>query len=217
MNNTEKNHVLDGVMAGLVMLGCPVAVGIPAWMLKEMTTRTQHLVSPREVLGLSNSGSHVDMVEEYLDNKGYQFSWGTVTERLLEIEDFPPFWKFEITPYQVLKRFSQPAMLQDLFIYMYRHHPLRHSKFYPDESYGSWTVMAFEVEIDDVPAFRHWMGTVFLRKIIPDLLGEAMLIVDRKSTVERCVGVVHGHSLIEEERFQLCGDPKMFSFNVRKE
>jgi hypothetical protein len=57
MNITEKHLVLDGVMAGLVMLGCPVAIGIPAWMLKEMTTRTQYPVSARKVLGLSAPGS----------------------------------------------------------------------------------------------------------------------------------------------------------------
>jgi len=157
------------------------------------------------------------MVQEYLDKKGYEFSWGTVTEELQEIEDFPSIWKFEIIPHQILKRFPQPALLEDLFIFMYRHHPLRHATFFADESFCNWSVMGFEVESEKIIDFRHWIATVFLSKVIPDLLAEAMLIVEQKLTVERCIGAPPGYSLNEEVRFQLCGAPEMLSFNARKD
>ena len=75
----------DDAMLQLLADAAPVPLGIPSWILKEMTTRVEFPVPPAEVLGLDGKEVSAEMLTEYKDKAGYQFSWGTVSESVSEV------------------------------------------------------------------------------------------------------------------------------------
>jgi hypothetical protein len=211
----EANHtqrIADDAMTKLLIAGSPFDIGIPAWTLREITTRSTYAIEPSALLGLDPENGSKDIVSEYERKKGYEFSWGTLSEDICEEGDLLVS-TFEVFPKLVLKQFPQPAMVEDLFIWMYENHPLRHESFGADEAHGDWFVMSFTAyEAKNISRLRTWLGTVFVTKIMQDLVSEAMLIVTRElflAANER----LDEDLFNEHKRFQLCGDPADLTFN----
>ena len=119
MKNAHSKAV-DGVMAGLLALGYYTELGIPSWILTEMATRKTAPMSARDVLGLSAKYKHRNIVTEYSQKKGYEFSWGTLSEDVFrdadadDDDDSEDVWtgRFEVMPKEVLKAFPQSAMVE---------------------------------------------------------------------------------------------------------
>lgn len=217
MNNNDKRRLVDSVMSGLLMVGCPFDLGIPAWTLREMTTRSAFAVAPSALLGLDPDSAENNVISEYSEKRGYEFSWGTLSELVYEDEDGTLTGCFEVFPKDVLMTFPQPAMVEDLFVWMYQNHPLKHPLYYGDEAYGDWFVLSFTAyDIDAISALRHWLATTFVSKIMPDLVSEAMLAVTKELHVAQNGSVESGEVFVENIRHQLCGDPSNLSFNLRE-
>lgn len=220
MEQFEKQRLVDGVMTGLLMMGCPVDLGIPAWTLQDMVRRPEFSEAPEKIFGIGAEPFSDNMVDEYFDKRGYEFSWGSLSESVGQDEydeDETVVGRFEMLPKDVLMKFPQPAMVEDLFMWMYDHHPLKHSRFDVDESFGEWFVMSFAAYGDDnIAALRQWLALTFVPKIMPDLVSEAMLIVTREILQASDQDVASGEIFKEKGRYQLCGDPAELSFNSRK-
>lgn len=218
MDANVRNHALDGVMGGLLALGYCFDIGIPSWVLTELISRKSARLRPRDVLGLSKSYRENSITSEYLNKIGYEFSWGTLSEELQTDEDDGELvGTFEIFPKHVLKTCPQSGMIEDLFMWMYQNHPLRHNEFDCDQSFGDWFVMSFSAYgKEEIAELRRWLAGTFVSKIMPDLISEAMRIVMAAKAVdaarsddEAAEGVLN-----EKVRFQLCGDPADLCFNA---
>jgi hypothetical protein len=211
-----QDSMADGAMRLLLAMGRPIDIGIPAWLLREIVTRKAYPVKPRDALGLSKVSCGKSLVDEYLATKGYEFSWGTLSESVGQSEfDGSLVGTFEVFPKHVLQAFPQSKMLEDLFSWMYRHHPLQHDDYYPDESNGAWFVMSFSSYSEKgIVALRQWLTNTFLPRILPDLIAEAMRIVEeaKRVAIARSIDGSFEEALVERERFQLCGYPTELSF-----
>lgn len=211
MKNLQNKTKTEG-MARLLELGQCFDLGIPSWILNEMVSREKFQISPKDVFGLGNSSSQNNIVGEYMNKKGYEFSWGSMSENVYQDED-DATWigTFEILPKVVLMAFPQGAMIEDLFIWMYQNHPLRHDEFNGEESFGDWFVLSFSAYgLDEIARLRSWLATTFIEHVIPDLISEALRIV----AAEKLAGIADGSVDVmrEDGRFQLCGDPVDLSF-----
>jgi len=217
MDAIEKNHAIDGVMAGLLAAACPIEVGIPSWFLTEMVTRKSFPVKPRDVLGLSVECKDNCIVSDYLNMKGYEFSWGTFSENIFQDEDGEWVGIFEIFPKHVLRAFPQVNMISDLFMWMYQNHSRRHDEFKVEEPYSTWYVISFSAYgKEKIGELRRWLAGVFVPKILPDLISEAVKIVtaEKMAVAARSIDGPYEDALCEKKRFQLCGDPAKLSFNA---
>lgn len=217
MDAKVKNHALDGVMGGLLALGYCFDIGIPSWVLTELITRKSAPLRPRDVLGLSKNYRENSITAEYFNKMGYEFSWGTLSEKLhTDVDDGMLVGTFEIFPKQVLMAFPQVEMVEDLFIWMYQNHPLRHAEFEGDEAFDGWFSMSFSAYgNEEIAELRRWLAGTFVSKIMPDLISEAMRIVMAANAVEAtCSDEGAAEDVLNERgRFQLCGDPADLSFN----
>lgn len=215
-----RNQALDGAMAGLLALGCGMDIGIPSWALKEAVTRRSFPLKPRDVLGLSKAYRENSIVGEYLNKKGYEFSWGTLAEDAQWIDDDDDgTWvgTFEIFPKRLLMEFPQKGIVEDLLMWMYQNHPLRHEDFDVEESSGSWFVLSFSAfGTEKIGELRCWLAGIFVPKILPDLIAEAMKIVtaEKMAAIARSADGSFEEALREKGRFQLCGDPADLCFNT---
>lgn len=216
-----KKDVIDGMATAMLALGYAIKLDIPAWTIREMLTRETTPVKPAYIFGVSKDCMRQSLVDEYLDKKGYQYTWGAVSEHLASFEDGDDgeeeiiVGKFEFYPEEILKEFPNAAMLQDLMIWMYGHHPSMDENYAADESSGDWFVLAFEASgVEDIAKLRNWLANVFIPKIWPDLLSNGMRIVMEAKTAElaRTNNQSFEGALIEKQRWQLCGDPKDLSF-----
>lgn len=217
---SNKMNALDSVMCSLLSSGIPMDIGIPSWLLTEMITRETSPLTPQDVMGQRENFKDENLLLEYRDKVGYQFTWGTMSEKLCICEDEEiPMGTFELFPKDVLKAFPQPALLEDLFMWMYQNHPHYDDKFECQESYGDWFVMAFcasgEKQIDDL---RRWLALVFIPRILPDLMSEAMRIVDATKSAESKSSPdgSFNRALIEIRRGQLCCDPSELRFLAKQ-
>jgi hypothetical protein len=212
---------LDEVMLTMLKQGSPIPLGFPHWALHEFVTRVDSPVDPAMLLGLIDNEDKSSMLDRYEDLKGYQFSWGTVAEKNYHYEEDPEdvrICTFEFSPEAVLKTFLQPDMLQDLFIFMYNHHPLRDERFDCDDAFGNLYTLAFSVTGSQAEhaELRKWMATTFIPLIWPDLNKEASLIVEevKREALATSLDGTTNHALIEVRRNQLCPGPDEFTFLV---
>jgi|SRR5471030_493959 len=207
--NNDKKIEQDNAMASLLLLGHSFRLGPPSWVLTELVTRTTYPQTPRHVLGLTKRGYDQGIVSEYVDKKGYEFSWGTVSEDIEmyddEQEDIPIAW-FEIFPTNLLKTFPNSALVEDLFLWLYNKHPLCNKEFEGEEAVGDWFVLSFSAEgVRAIDRLRLWLAATFVPRIMPDLLAEATRIINEAKTasVDEAGRVLYD-PLVEGLRFQLC-------------
>lgn len=169
---------LDHYMMELLSVGKPMPLGIPAWMLIERTHRAEHPMDPKAALGLTDSKPlGFSLLGEYEDKVGYQFSWGTVSEWIYHPEDKKPGVStliFEISPEALLKRFPDPAIVEDIFIAEYEQHPNSGHYDVNEASGDNYTIsLSVTGSEEDHELFRHWMEVCFLHEILPDLIKAA--------------------------------------------
>jgi len=205
----DMNLAHDTVMASLLWLGHSFRLGVPSWVLTELVTRAEHPQTPRYVLGLSKRGKKYGIVNEYAEMKGYEFSWGTLSEDINVYEDVQgnnPIGRFEIFPTNLLQTFRNSALVEDLFLWLYDKHPLSNTEFEGEESIGDWFVLSFSAEGErQIGRLRTWLAVTFLPRIMPDLLAEATRIINeaKAGSVEKDGKALHD-PLVETIRFQLC-------------
>jgi hypothetical protein len=216
----EKQKMLDKSALQLFKHGCSVETGMPAWAVKEYMFRKSYPLTPSDILGLSPDYMGCSMLDEYENMCGYNFSWGQLHEEVVlheEVEESVLIGRFEFVPTAILQAFPQSALLEDLFMFMYRHHPLFDPEFDCDESSGDWPVIAFEAFGEaEIEALRRWIAKVFLPGIWDDLMAEAMVIVEtaKAAAIAASPDGSYEEVFVERGRFQLCGDPADLSFHV---
>ena len=149
---------------------------------------------------------------EYLTQQGHTFSFGTVSEesRPVDPDDdkSPPVLRYEFVPINLLLAFPHCGQLEDLFMWLYRNHPLYDEGFECDEGFCHLSVISFESEEDEEGVLRQWMAETFLAIIWPDVLREATRIVEEKKAAAIAAspnGSFEG-LLVEHHRGQLCDD-----------
>jgi hypothetical protein len=143
MTGFVKKDVIDGIATALLALGCSNKLNAPTWIIREMLTRKTDPVKAARIFGVRNARLRPSLVDEYLEKKGYQYTWGAVSEHVTSFEDGDDgeeeiiVGKFEFYPEEILKEFPNAAMLQDLMMWMYGHHPLKDAN-YPAEIGLCW-------------------------------------------------------------------------------
>ena len=233
----ESASEVDAAALGLLQSGATVEIGMPAWAAKELLFRKSCPLTGDYIAGL-NEEYFQRMLEEYAVKQGYSFSWGTLSEEFclhadLDIDGGGSEVRFEFVPKAISLAFPQSGMLGDLFDHMYSHHPLRKAKFPCDEPEGDWSVIAFRADGGpEAKMLRRWIAVTFIPKILPDLMREAMIIVTdhlaRARAAEEVLDrfAMDGKTLrstslpevaFEEiHRFQLCREPREYSFFCAK-
>jgi len=209
--DNDKKIEQDNAMASLLLLGHSFRLGPPSWVLTELVTRTMYPQTPRHVLGLTKLGRDHGIVGEYLDKKGYEFSWGTMSECVETYYDEPediPAARFEIFPTDLLKTFPSSSLVEDLFLSLYSKHPLCNKEFEGEESIGDWFVLSFSAEgVRAINRLRLWLAATFVPRIMPDLLADAGRIINEaKAASVDGAGKVLYDPLVEVLRFQLCSE-----------
>lgn len=214
-----RDEAVDGTMTGLLLMGFPFNIGIPCWAVNEMIHRYEQPLQSDDILGISDDFHESSMLSEYSDMKGYEFSWGTLSEDLDQFEDddkASSVGRFEFCLKEVLLAFPQSAMIEDLFVWMYENHPLQNNKYACDETCGDWFVLSFVAcGQEEISQLRRWLAYIFIPKILPDLITEAMMIVAAAKERELAHSGAGSFErlFIETKRYQLCGDPSELTFN----
>ncbi|MQR02117.1 hypothetical protein [Glaciimonas soli] len=213
---------IDDVMLVLLSQGTPIPLGFPHWALFEFTTRKDCPMDPEILLGLKDNEDQSSMLNRYEDLQGYQFTWGVVSEDYSHYEEDPENvrkCKFEISPEAVLKTFLQSAMLQDLYAFMYEHHPDYDGRFECDEAFGDLYTMSFSATGNPIEhaELRGWMANTFIPLILPDLNAEAARIVgaEKLKALSSSLDGTSDKALIEVRRYQLCPHPSELTFVKR--
>ena len=164
-----------------ILLGEAMPLGIPSWTLVEMTTRSDHPISPEDVLGLSKDPERahereICIVQEFKEKIGYTFPWGTVSEHFIpgeqDGEDYEaePQLIFNFFLDQLQRKFPFSNEISEFFMSIYSVHRLAHSKFDYEDGEGMWDIFQLSaVGEDDVKELRRWLVKVFIPKIFPDL------------------------------------------------
>ena len=219
MENIHSAAV-DKAMTGLLLMGFPVDIGIPAWAIAEMLGRAHSPLASNDVLGQSFDFKEKSILSDYRDMQGYQFSWGTLSEESsLNEEKMTAVCRFEFCLRNLMLAFPQPAMIEDLITWMYSNHPLYDQKFSSNESYGDWFVLSFEArDAKKITMLRRWLAKIFIPKILPDLILECLSIIEsaKENEFKRTGSLSFEDLLIEKTRYQLCGNPLALSFtNVK--
>lgn len=220
MTGFVKEEVIDGIATAMLALGCSNKLNAPTWIIREMLTRKTDPVKPARIFGVRNARLRPSLVDEYLDKKGYLYTWGSVSEDLysedLDYEDAEELVvRFEFYPEEILKAFPNAAVVQDLMLWMYGHHSSMDKKYVVDEARGDWFVLAFEARgVEDIAYLRDYVAKIMIPKIWPDLLSNGMRIVKEAKAAElaRTNNQSFEGALIEKRRWQLCGDMKDLSF-----
>lgn len=209
----------NNAMTNLLLQAAPFDIGIPAWAVSEMLNRKTHPLEPADVLGRSYPFRETNMLSDYIDTVGYEFTWGTLTEDVYRDDDDTLICRFEFCLKHVLIGFPQPAMVEDLFDWLYRHHPLYNENFPTDEADKNWFLLSFEGrKSKNISDLRCWLAHTFIPQILPELIVEGQLIIasakaeEWKRTGSNCIEDL----LIEKCRYQLCTDPSELNFNRLK-
>jgi hypothetical protein len=157
---------------------------------------------------------------EYLTQQGYTFSFGTVSEesRPIDPDDdkSPPVLRYEFVPINLLLAFPHCGQLEDLFMWLYRHHPLYDEAFECDGGFCRLSVMSFESAEYEEEFLRDWMAWTFLPYIWPDLLREATRIVEEKKAAAIAASPDGSFEelLVEHHRGQLCDEGAVLTFHI---
>lgn len=196
---------------------CPAQLGMPAKLIQELVFGKYPVLTAEDVLGVSGNVEGT-MLEEYLNKKGYSFSWGTLSEESYPVDpddpQSPPVVRFEFTPIDLLLEFPQSAQLEDLFIWLYRNHSLYDDRFACVEGYSHWSVISFESDEGCEDALRRWVAGAFIPLIWHDILAEALRIVAEKkaAAIAQSSDGSYKELLVERDRGQLCVDPSELQF-----
>lgn len=218
--NTKRDMEVNGAATNLLISACPVQLGMPAKLIRELVHGKYSFLAAEDVCSLSKDGWGLSMLDEYLDKQGYVFSWGTLSEVANpsdpDDDKSPAVLRFEFMPMELLLAFPQSAQLEDLIMWLYRNHPLYYPEFDCDEGDESWSVISFQSEEGGGETLRSWLADVFLPLIWHDLLGEATRIVQEK--IKAAVALSPDGSfhelLVEHGRCQLCIDPAELQFEA---
>ena len=212
--------VVNKAALNLLISACPVQLGMPAKLIRELVHGKYSIFTAKQVCSLSKDGWGLSMLDEYLDKQGYVFPWGTLSEELKpsdpDDDKSPPMLRFEFMPTELLLAFPQSAQLEDLFMWLYRNHPFYYPEFDCDEGDFHFSVISFQSEEGCGEVLRSWLADVFLPTIWPDLLAEAIRIVQEKVTAavaQSQDGSFHD-LLVEHDRYQLCIDPAELQFEA---
>ncbi|MGK5024857.1 hypothetical protein [Janthinobacterium sp. RB2R34] len=218
--NTNRDMEVNEAARNLLISACPVQLGMPAKLIRELVHGKYSFLTAEDVCSLSKDGWGLSMLDEYLDKQGYVFSWGTLSEVANpsdpDDDKSPAIFRFEFMPMELLLAFPQSAQLEDLLMWLYRNHPLYYPEFDCDEGDESWSVISFQSEEGGGETLRSWLANVFLPLIWHDLLGEATRIVQEKikaAVAQSPDGSFH-ELLVEHDRCQLCIDPAELQFEV---
>lgn len=219
--DSNKNTIVDKAGLHLLDLGCPVLVGMPAYGIRSCVFRRTAPLAPEDLVGLSEESRGESILDDYESLYGYQFSWGTVSEVFsegVEDEGDTRYVDFELAPRDVYMAFPDGWHLADLFSWMYRWHPLRHGKVAPDPDSVvlDWSVMSFRARGErQIKSLRTWLVNVFIPSIWPDLLNEAMKIIEEKTASVANPDELE-KLLADRSRWMLCEEPKSLSFYKRR-
>ena len=218
--NTNRNMEVNQAARNLLISACPVQLGMPAKLIRELVHGKYSFLAAEHVCSLSKDGWDLGMLDEYLDKQGYVFSWGTLSEVSKpsnpDDDRSPAILRFEFMPMELLLAFPRSAQLEDLFMWLYRNHRQYYPEFDCDEGDESWSVISFQSEEGGGETLRSWLANVFLPFIWHDLLGEATRIVQEKikaAVAQSPDGSFH-ELLVEHDRCQLCIDPAELQFEV---
>lgn len=170
-----KNLKQDSIMIELLKKTLPFETGIPPWVLREMVSRPDDPIDPRELLGINRDDfiHDEDFLSINFDQLGYTFSWGTVIEETSDFEEDGLIGlHFEFLPYQLLRLYPKPDVLDHFFLLAYRNHPLCSDQFDEYEGSNPWSVLQlFTLGTQkQIREFRKFISDVFLPLIWPDLL-----------------------------------------------
>jgi len=156
----------------------------------------------------------------YLTLQGHMFSFGTVSEESHpsdpDDDESPLVLCYEFVPTSLLPAFPNSGQLEDLFMWLYRNHPLYNEAFECDEGFCHLSVISFKSEEDEGDGLRAWMAEIFLPIIWPDLFREGSRIVEEKKAA--AIAASHDGSfeelLVERYRDQLCDDKAELTFHL---
>lgn len=188
--------------------------------------RPTKLVVPRKIkqaledaLGAGGRYPGDGDLTKYLTQRGYTFSFGTVSEesRPIDPDDdkSPPVLRYEFVPVSLLLSFPHSGQLEDLFMWLYENHPLYNDEFECDEGFCRLSVMSFESADYEEEFLRDWMAWTFLPYIWPDLLREATRIVEEKKAAAIAASPDGSFEelLVEHHRGQLYDDVAELTFH----
>lgn len=211
--------VNDAAMASLIK-ACPVELGMSAKLIQELVFGPYPVFTVEDVFGMTERTEGCSMFEEYLDKKGYTFSWGTLSEHSgpsdPDDDESLPNLRFEFAPLGLLRVFPQSAQLEDLFMCLYANDPRFDEKFPCEEGFDDLSVISFNSEEGCGDSLRGWMTDVFIPMIWGDLLREATRIVEERiaAAILRSSDGSFKELLVERDRHQLCIDPAKLQFEA---
>ena len=154
----------------------------------------------------------------YLTQQGYTFSFGTVSEESRPIDPdnnkSPPVLRYEFMPLNLLLAFPHCGQLEDLFMWLYRNHPLYDEAFECDEGFCHLSVISFESAEDEGDILREWIAETFFPFIWPDLFREGTRIVEEKKAAAIAASPDGSFEelLVEQHRGQLCDEGAELTF-----
>ena len=156
----------------------------------------------------------------YLRQPGYTFSFGTVSEESYPFDPdddkSPPVLRYEFVPINLLLAFPDSGQLEDLFMWLYRNHPVYNDELDCDEAFHNLSVMSFRSAPGEGAVLREWMAEIFLPIIWPDLLREGTRIVEEKKAAAIAASPDGSFEelLVEHHRGQLCDDGVELTFHL---
>ena len=217
---SNRDIALNEVAINSLINACPAELGMPAKLIRELVHGRYSFLTAEDICSLSKDGWGLSMLDQYLDKQGYVFPWGTLSEQFEpsdpDDDESIPILRYEFMPIDLLLAFPQSAQLEDLFMWLYRNHPFYYPEFDCDEGNFHFSVISFQSEEGCGEVLRSWLANVFLPTIWPDLLAEAIRIVQEKVTAavaQSPDGSFH-ELLVEHDRYQLCIDPAELQFEA---
>lgn len=221
--NSHRNIVVNEAAMNLLIKACPVELGMPARLVREFIYGKYATLSVNDVCSLSPDGYRNSMLEEFLDKRGYAFSWGLLSEESMSSDPDDdkslPVLRYEFLPVDLLLVFPHAGQLEDLFMDLYRNHPYYDPDFDCDEGHGNWSVISFQSKKGREDDLRQWMVDVFIPLIWHDVLYEATRIVEEKiaAAIAQSSDGSFKKLLVERRRSQLCVDPAELQFEASSE
>jgi hypothetical protein len=214
--NSKKNTILEQTGLHLLNNGCPVLLGMPAYGVANCVFRKVSPATPADIMGVGERTSSSSVLEDYQQLLGYHFPWGTVSEHSFEGDDTGVrFVDFTFDPRDVYLAFPDGWHLADLFHWLYQSHPLCHRKFEtdPDSVIFDWSVISFQARGErQIKALRSWLVEVFIPLIWPDLLREAMRLIEQKKASIFSTDGSFEELLSDRSRWLLCSDPAELTY-----